>query len=134
VFKLAITRLRSSSCASCRQETLPPEIINFSASSVPILQLGISGKGLNEQQFADLSTNYVRPQLITVPRAIIPTPYGGKQPQISINMDEARMQSEGVSPGDILTAVNAQNVVMPSGTAKIGVDEYDVRTNAAPRR
>ena len=113
--------------------TLPPEIINFSASSVPILQLGISGKGLDEQQLADLSVNFVRPQLVTVPGAVLPTPYGGKQPQISVNMDEARMQSKGVSPGDILAAMNAQNVVMPSGTAKIGEDEYDVRTNAAPR-
>jgi len=113
--------------------TLPPEIINFSASSVPILQLGISGKGLDEQQLADLSVNFVRPQLVTVPGAVLPTPYGGKQPQISVSMDQAKMQSKGVSPGDILAAMNAQNVVMPSGTAKIGVDEYDIRTNAAPR-
>ena len=63
--------------------TLPPEIINFSASSVPILQLGISGKGLDEQQLADLSQNFVRPQLVTVPGAVLPHPYGGKQPQIT---------------------------------------------------
>src|ERR1700730_2795178 len=113
--------------------TLPPEIINFSASSVPILQLGISGTGLNEQQLADLSVNFIRPPLVTVPGAVLPTPYGGKQPQISVSMDQAKMQSKGVSPGDILNAMNAQNVVMPSGTAKIGVDEYDIRTNAAPR-
>src|SRR5258708_4384575 len=113
--------------------TLPPEIINFSASSVPILQLGISGKGLNEQQLADLSQNSVRPPLVTVPGAVLPLPYGGKQPQITVSMDQAKMQSKGVSPGDILAALNAQNVVMPSGTAKIGADEYDVRTNAAPR-
>jgi CzcA family heavy metal efflux pump len=112
---------------------LPPEIINFSASSVPILQLGISGKGLDEQQLADLSANSVRPPLVTVPGTVVPLPYGGKQPQISVNMDQARMQSKGVSPGDILSAMNAQNVVMPSGTAKIGSNEYDVRTNAAPR-
>jgi CzcA family heavy metal efflux pump len=113
--------------------TLPPEIINFSASSVPILQLGVSGKGLDEQQLADLSVNFVRPSLVTVPGAVVPTPYGGKTPQISVSMDEAKMQSKGVSPGDILNALNAQNVVMPSGTAKIGTEEYDVRTNAAPR-
>src|SRR6201986_2892756 len=99
--------------------TLPPEIINFSASSVPILQLGISGKGLDEQQLADLSVNFVRPQLVTVPGAVLPTPYGGKQPQISVSMDQAKMQLKGVSPGDVLAAMNAQNVVMPSGTAKI---------------
>ena len=112
--------------------TLPPEIINFSAGSVPILQLGISGKGLNEQQLADLSTNAVRPQLATVPGAVLPSPYGGQSPQITVSMDQNRMQSKGVSPGDLLTAMNAQNVVAPAGTAKIGAEEYDVRTNAAP--
>src|ERR1700761_1861797 len=113
--------------------TLPPEIINFSASSVPILQLGVSGKGLDEQQLADLSQNAVRPQLVTVPGAVLPLPYGGKSPQISVNMDQNLMQSKGVSPGDLLAALNAQNVVLPSGTAKIGSLEYDVRTNSAPR-
>ena len=111
---------------------LPPEIINFSASSVPILQLGVSGKGLNEQQLSDLATNSVRPALVTVPGAVLPQPYGGKQPQITVSMDQAKMQSKGVSPGDLLAALTAQNVVMPSGTVKIGQDEYDVRTNAAP--
>ena len=100
--------------------TLPPEIINFSASSVPILQLGVSGKGLDEQQLADLSQNAVRPQLVTVPGAVLPLPYGGKSPQISVNMDQNLMQSKGVSPGDLLAALNAQNVVLPSGTAKVG--------------
>ena len=113
--------------------TLPPEIINFSASSVPILQLGVSGSGLDEQQLADLSQNAVRPPLVTVPGAVLPLPYGGKQPQITVSMDQAKMQSKGVSPGDILNAMNAQNVVMPSGTAKIGAEEYDIRSNAAPR-
>ncbi len=111
---------------------LPPEIINFSASSVPILQLGVSGNGLNEQQLSDLANNTVRPALVTVPGAVLPQPYGGKQPQISVSMDQAKMQSKGVSPGDLLSAMTAQNVVMPSGTAKIGDSEYDVRTNAAP--
>src|SRR5271163_5010610 len=113
--------------------TLPPEIINFSASSVPILQLGVAGKGLDEQQLADYSQNAVRPQLVTVPGAVLPLPYGGKSPQISVNMDQNLMQSKGVSPGDLLAALNAQNVVMPSGTATVGPLEYDVRTNSAPR-
>jgi multidrug efflux pump subunit AcrB len=113
--------------------TLPPEIINFSASSVPILQLGISGEGLNEQQLNDMAMNFIRPALVTVPGAVMPQPYGGKQAQITVNMDQQKMQSKGVSPGDILNAMNAQNVVMPSGTAKIGPLEYDVRSNAAPR-
>src|SRR5271155_3801539 len=71
--------------------TLPPEIINFSASSVPILQLGISGDGLSEAQLNDYATNFVRTQLITVPGAVVPSPYGGKQRQISINMNQAAM-------------------------------------------
>ena len=112
--------------------TLPPEIIDFSASSVPILQLGVSGKGLDEQQLADLAQNAVRPQLVTVPGAVLPQPYGGKFPQITVNMDQNLMQSKGVSPGDLLAALNAQNVVLPSGTAKVGPVEYDVRTNSAP--
>ena len=73
--------------------TLPPEIINFSAGSVPILQLGVSGKGLNEQQLADLSTNAVRPQLVTVPGAVLPSPYGGQSPQITVSMDQNRMHA-----------------------------------------
>jgi len=113
--------------------TLPPQIINFSASSVPILQLGISGDGLTEAQLNDYATNFVRTQLITVPGAVVPSPYGGKQRQISINMDQAKMQSKGIAPGDILDAVALQNVVMPSGTIKIGQSEYDVRTNGSPR-
>src|SRR5579871_1699207 len=112
---------------------LPPEIINFSASSVPILQLGVSGKGLSEQQLNDYATNFIRPQLITVNGSVVPLPYGGKQRQITISMDQAAMQSKGVAPGDLLNAVAAQNVVMPSGTIKIGQSEYDVRTNGTPR-
>jgi CzcA family heavy metal efflux pump len=112
--------------------TLPPEIINFSASSVPILQLGLSGKNLSEQQLNDLGQNFVRPQLVTIPGAVLPLPYGGKQRQVMINMDQGLMQSKGVSPIDVLNAVNAQNLVLPSGTAKIGENEYDVRLNTAP--
>jgi CzcA family heavy metal efflux pump len=112
---------------------LPPEIINFSASSVPILQLGVSGQGLSESQLNDYATNFVRTQIVTVPGTVIPLPYGGKQRQINISMDQAAMQSKGVAPGDLLNAVAQQNVVMPSGTIKIGQSEYDVRTNGTPR-
>jgi multidrug efflux pump subunit AcrB len=113
--------------------TLPPEIINYSASSVPILQLGLSGKNLSEQQLNDYAQNYIRTQLVTIPGAVIPLPYGGKQRQVMINMDQQLMQSKGVSPGDLLTALNTQNLVIPSGTAKIGENEYDVRVNSSPR-
>jgi CzcA family heavy metal efflux pump len=112
---------------------LPPEIINFSASSVPILQLGISGQGLSESQLNDYAANFIRPQLITVNGSVLPLPYGGRQRQININMDQAAMQSKGIAPGDLLNAVAQQNVVMPSGTIKIGQSEYDVRTNGTPR-
>src|ERR1700677_4162434 len=111
----------------------PPEIINFSASSVPILQLGLSGEGLSEQQLNDLALNFLRTQLITVPGAVVPLPYGGKQRQVMVNMDQSLMQAKGVSPADVLNAVNAQNLVIPSGTAKIGGLEYDVRANVASR-
>jgi CzcA family heavy metal efflux pump len=112
---------------------LPPQIINFSASSVPILQLGVSGDGLSEATLNDYSQNFVRPQLITVQGSVIPLPYGGKQRQISISMDQASMQAKGIAPGDLLTALASQNVVTPSGTIKIGPTEYDVRTNGTPR-
>jgi multidrug efflux pump subunit AcrB len=77
---------------------LPPQIINFSASSVPILQIGISGDGLSEAQLNDYATNFIRPQLVTVPGAVVPLPYGGKQRQITINMDQTAMQSKASLP------------------------------------
>jgi multidrug efflux pump subunit AcrB len=113
--------------------TLPPEIINFSASSVPILQLSVSGEGLSEQQLNDYSLNFIRPQLITVPGAVAPQPYGGKQRQVTVSMEPQQMQAKGIAPSDVLAALSAQSVVMPSGLAKIGSLEYDVRTNSAPR-
>src|SRR6201997_1513587 len=111
----------------------PPEIINFSASSVPILQLGLSGNGLSEQELNDLALNFVRTQLITVPGAVIPLPYGGKQRQVMVNLDHNLMQARNVSPTDVLNAVNAQNLILPSGTVKLGKSELDVRTNTQPR-
>jgi len=113
--------------------TQPPEIINFSASSVPILQMGLSGKGMSEQQLNDVALQSVRTQLITVPGAVIPLPYGGKQRQVMINMDQNLMQSKHITSNDVLKAVNAQNLILPSGTAKIGESELDVRMNTASR-
>jgi multidrug efflux pump subunit AcrB len=111
----------------------PPEIINFSASSVPILQLGLSGEGMSEQQLNDLGLNFLRTQLISVPGAVVPLPYGGKQRQVMINMNQNLMQAKGVSPSDVLNAVNAQNLILPSGTAKVAESELDVRMNVYPR-
>ena len=112
---------------------LPPLIINYSASSVPILQLGLSGKGLSEQQLNDLGQNFIRPQLVTVPGAVIPFPYGGKQRQVMIDLNPNLLQAKGLSPQDVLDAVTSQNLTLPGGTAKINDFEYDVRVNSSPR-
>jgi multidrug efflux pump subunit AcrB len=111
---------------------LPPQIINFSASSVPILQLGLSGNGLSEQQLNDIGLNTIRSQLVSVPGAVVPNVYGGRQRSIMLNLDPKRLQAEGLAPNDVLNALNNQNVVEPSGTAKIGSSEYDIRFNSAP--
>jgi multidrug efflux pump subunit AcrB len=113
--------------------TLPPIIINYSASSVPILQLGLSGKDLTEQQLNDLGQNFLRPQLVTVPGAVVPYAYGGKQRQVMINLVPGLMNAKGVSPTDVLGAITNQNLILPSGTVKIGEFEYDTATNASPR-
>jgi len=111
---------------------LPPQIINFSASSVPIVQLGLGGKGLSESQLNDYGLNFIRPQLITIPGAVVPNVYGGKQRSIMVNIDPKRLQALGLAPSDVLNALNTQNVVEPGGTAKIGVSEYDVKLNSSP--
>ncbi len=113
---------------------LPPLILNYSASTVPILQLALSGQGLSETQLNDLSLNFLRTQLVTVPGASIPYPYGGKQRQVMVNLNPALLQSKGLSPVDVVTAINSQNLVLPSGTAKIGQFEYDVDLNASPKK
>jgi multidrug efflux pump subunit AcrB len=111
--------------------TQPPLIINYSASTVPILQLALSG--LSESALNDAGLNFLRTQLVTVPGASIPYPYGGKQRQIMVDLDQRLLQSKGLSPGDVVTALGQQNIVLPSGTAKIGQFEYDVAMNASPR-
>src|SRR6266478_2077390 len=111
----------------------PPLILNFNASTVPILQLALSGEGLSEQQLNDIGLNFLRTQLVTVPGAAVPFPYGGKQTQVMIDLHPALLQSKGLSATDVVNAVNLQNLVLPSGTAKIGAFEYDVDLNAAPR-
>jgi CzcA family heavy metal efflux pump len=112
--------------------TLPPLIVNYNASSVPVVQLSLSGPGLEEQTLNDLALNFLRAQLVTVPGAAIPYPYGGKQRQIMVNLDPALLQSKGLSAQDVVNTLSAQNVIAPSGTAKISEFEYDVATNSAP--
>src|SRR6266852_4342908 len=109
----------------------PPLIINYSASTVPILQLALSG--LSESALNDVGLNFLRTQLVTVPGASIPYPYGGKQRQVMVDLDQRLLQSKGLSPADVVTALGQQNIVLPSGTAKIGEFEYDVAMNASPR-
>jgi len=109
----------------------PPLIINYSASTVPILQLALSG--LSESELNDVGLNFLRTQLVTVPGASIPFPYGGKQRQVMVDLDPRLLQSKGLSPADVVTALGQQNIVLPSGTAKIGEFEYDVAMNASPR-
>ena len=109
----------------------PPLIINYSASTVPILQLALSG--MSEQELNDVGLNFLRTQLVTVPGASIPYPYGGKQRQVMVDLDPRLLQSKGLAPVDIVNTLGQQNIVLPSGTAKIGEFEYDVATNASPR-
>jgi len=112
--------------------TTPPFIIQYNASSVPVLQLGLSGKGLNEQQLFDLGSNNIRTQLATIEGAQTPYPYGGKQRQIQVDLDLHALQAKGLSPVDVVNAFNAQNLIAPSGTMKIDRFEYAVETNSAP--
>ncbi|HEX6545700.1 MAG TPA: efflux RND transporter permease subunit [Bryobacteraceae bacterium] len=114
--------------------TTAPLIISYNASTVPILQLALSGKGLSEQQLNDVALNFLRTQLVTVPGASIPYPYGGKQRQVMINLNPALLQSKGLSPADIVSAVGKQNLILPGGTTKIGQFEYQVDLNGSARQ
>jgi len=110
----------------------PPLVIRYSASTVPILQLGLSGPGLSEQQLNDYGTFFIRPQLATIPGAAIPLPFGGKVRQIMVDIDSSQLKQERLSPLDVVDAINAQNVILPAGTAKIGKIEYNIGLNGQP--
>ncbi len=112
--------------------TTPPLIIQYSASNVPILQIGLSSKTLSEQQLYDLGLNFIRTQLATVQGAQVPLPYGGKSRQIMVDIDPAKLYGKGLSPTDVSNAINVQNVILPAGTQKIGDREYNVRLNSSP--
>src|SRR6266850_806222 len=112
--------------------TVPPLILNYTASDVSVLQLGLSGQGLSEQQLNDIGVNFVGTQLATIPGTSIPIPYGGKQSQINVSLLPGPLQSKGLSAADVITALTAQNVIVPSGTAKIGQFEYDILHNGSP--
>jgi multidrug efflux pump subunit AcrB len=110
----------------------PPLIINYTASTVPIVQLALSGEGLTEQILGDIAINQLRTPLVTVPGAAIPYPYGGKQRQIQIDVDPQKLQSLGLSGQDVATALAAQNLIQPAGTSKIGTFEYVIQVNNSP--
>jgi multidrug efflux pump subunit AcrB len=109
----------------------PPLIIRYSASSVPILQLGVGSKTLAEQQLFDLGLNFVRTQLATVQGASIPLPYGGKPRQIMVDLDTQALQARGMSASDVTNAISAQNLILPAGTVKLGTREYNVHINSS---
>src|SRR5467141_4234942 len=110
----------------------PPLILNYSASTVPIIQVALSGEGLTEQNLADIGINQLRTPLVTVPGAAIPFPFGGKFRQIQIDLDPGAMQSRGLSANDVANALAAQNLLTPAGTQKIGGFEYAIQLNNAP--
>ena len=110
----------------------PPLILNYDASTVPIIQLALSGKGLTEQMLNDIAINFLRVGLVTVPGAAIPYPYGGKFREVQIDLDPVAMQARGLSGQDVANALAAQNLMTPVGTEKIGDFEYPINLNNAP--
>ncbi|WP_250490661.1 efflux RND transporter permease subunit [Caballeronia sp. INML2] len=130
----AIAQAASNSASILRvlpPGTLPPNIITYNASTVPVLQLGLSSKTLPEQTLYDLGNSFIRTQLATVQGAAVPLPYGGKIRQIMVELDPAKLQAKGLAPVDVVNAVNAQNLILPGGTAKIGTREYNVEMNGS---
>lgn len=129
-----ITAVSQTQLRQLPSGTTPPLILAYSASSVPVLQLALSGQGLSEQQLNDYGLNFIRTRLITVPGASVPYPYGGKQRQVQVDLNPSALQSKGLSALDVVNAVSLQNLILPTGTAKIGGKEYDVDVpNAAPQ-
>ena len=127
-----ITAISQSVLRQAPPGTTAPFIITYNASTVPILQLGLSGNGLSEQQLNDLGLNFLRVRLATIQGAAIPNPYGGKQAQILVDLNPALLQAKGLAPTDVVNAIAAQNLILPGGTSKIGGFEYDVRLYGSP--
>jgi CzcA family heavy metal efflux pump len=128
-----ITAIGQTTVRTLPLGTTPPLIISYSASTTPIIQLGLSSKTLPEQQLFDLGQNFLRNFLATVPGAATPYPYGGKVRQIQVDLDLPKLQSYGLSPSDIVNAVNAQNIILPTGTIKLGQLENNVEMNGTPQ-
>src|SRR5271167_4495797 len=129
-----ITAISQTQLRQLPAGTTPPLILAYSASSVPVLQLALSGQNLSEQELNDYGLNFIRTQLITVPGASVPYPYGGKQRQVQVDLNTTALQSKGLSALDVVNAISVQNLILPTGTSKIGSKEYDVSIpNAAPQ-
>ncbi len=127
-----VTAIVQTTVRSLPAGTTPPLVIQYTASTTPIVQLGLSSKTLPDQVLFDLGQNFLRNQLATVQGAATPYPYGGKIRQVQVDLDMPTLESHGLSPSDIVSAINSQNVITPSGTAKIGSLEYQVEMNSAP--
>jgi len=130
----AVAQVTAVSQTAVRQlppGTTPPLVIQYNASTVPILQLALSGIGLSEQQLGDLGQTFVRTALVTIPGVAVPYPYGGKQRQVEVDLNPEQLQARGLSPVDIVNTIAAQNLVLPAGTAKIGTFEYQVGMNGS---
>ncbi|HEY2645343.1 MAG TPA: efflux RND transporter permease subunit [Candidatus Acidoferrales bacterium] len=133
---MAMAQVTAIAQSAIRQDppgTTPPFILAYNASSVPILQLALSGKGLSEQQLNDLASNSLRTQLATVQGAVLPNPYGGKQRQVLVDLNIPALQAKGLAPEDVVAAIGQQNLILPAGTAKIGSFEDDVDLNGSPQ-
>ncbi|SNX28708.1 heavy metal efflux pump, CzcA family [Polynucleobacter meluiroseus] len=111
---------------------LPPLVLKYTASSVPVIQIGLSSKTLSDQELFDAAVNIMRPPLVTIPGVAIPFPYGGKIRVVSVDLDPNALLAKGLSSSDVINAVNTQNLILPSGTAKIGDIEYTVALNGSP--
>ena len=129
-----ITAVAQSSLRQSPPGTTPPYLFAYNASTVPILQVALSGPGLTEQQLFDTGTSFIRPGLVTVHGAVLPNAYGGKQRQVEVDLNTQELQATGLSASDVVNAVSSQNLILPAGTAKIGPYEYQVDLNESPQR
>jgi len=126
------TAIAQTAVRSMPPGTVPPLIMQYSATSVPIMQIALESDTLSEQQLFDYGVNFIRNEIATIPGAQIPYPYGGKQRQIMIDIDAQRLHALGLSPRDVQSALSSQNVILPSGTAKLGTNEYPIVIAASP--
>jgi CzcA family heavy metal efflux pump len=111
---------------------LPPLVIKYSASAIPVIQLGLSSSSLTESALFDAAFNFLRPHLVTIPGVAVPFPYGGKSRLISVDLDTPALVAKGLTPNDVINAVNLQNLILPSGTVKIGATEFAIALNGSP--